>query len=86
MIGGPGDFYGLPGAGAELRPFGPDDPCYLQYSSGSTRWPSGIDVRQRSLMANAHAIAALLASRRCRAIAASPGCRSTTTWGSWASC
>ena len=36
----------------------PDDPCYLQYSSGSTRWPLGIDVRQRSLMANAHAIAA----------------------------
>jgi len=58
MIGGPGDFYGLPGEGAELRPFGPDDPCYLQYSSGSTRWPLGIDVRQRSLMANAHAIAA----------------------------
>jgi fatty-acyl-CoA synthase len=58
LIGGPGDFYGLPGAGADLRPFGPDDPCYLQYSSGSTRWPLGIDVRQRSLMANAHAIAA----------------------------
>jgi fatty-acyl-CoA synthase len=58
MIGGPGDFYGLPGDGAGLRPFGPDDPCYLQYSSGSTRWPLGIDVRQRSLMANAHAIAA----------------------------
>jgi fatty-acyl-CoA synthase len=58
MIGGPGDFYGLPGEGADLRPFGPDDPCYLQYSSGSTRWPLGIDVRQRSLMANAHAIAA----------------------------
>jgi fatty-acyl-CoA synthase len=58
MIGGPGDFYALPGEGAELRPFGPDDPCYLQYSSGSTRWPLGIDVRQRSLMANAHGIAA----------------------------
>jgi fatty-acyl-CoA synthase len=58
MIGRPGDFYGLPGEGADLRPFGPDDPCYLQYSSGSTRWPLGIDVRQRSLMANAHAIAA----------------------------
>jgi fatty-acyl-CoA synthase len=58
MIGGPGDFYALPGDGAELRPFGEGDPCYLQYSSGSTRWPLGIDVRQRSLMANAHAIAA----------------------------
>ncbi len=57
MIGGPGDFYGLPGDGAALRPFGPDDRCYLQYSSGSTRWPLGIDVRQRALMANGHAIA-----------------------------
>ncbi|HEX5080277.1 MAG TPA: fatty acyl-AMP ligase [Geminicoccaceae bacterium] len=57
MIGGPGEFAALPGDGADLRPFGPDDPCYLQYSSGSTRWPLGIDVRQRSLMANAHAIA-----------------------------
>ena len=58
MIGGPADFYDLPGEGADLRPFGPDDRCYLQYSSGSTRWPHGIDVRQRSLMANGHAIAA----------------------------
>jgi fatty-acyl-CoA synthase len=57
MIGGPGDFYGLPGGGAALRPFGADEPCYLQYSSGSTRWPLGIDVRQRSLMSNGHAIA-----------------------------
>lgn len=58
LIGGPGDFQGLPDEGAALRPFGEGDPCYLQYSSGSTRWPLGIDVRQRSLMANAHAIAA----------------------------
>jgi fatty-acyl-CoA synthase len=58
MIGGPAAFYDLPGDGAEPRPFGSDDPCYLQYSSGSTRWPLGIDVRQRHLMANAHAIAA----------------------------
>ena len=57
LIGGPGDFYALPGDGADLRPFGPDDPCYLQYSSGSTRWPLGIDVRQRSLMSNANGIA-----------------------------
>ena len=57
MIGGPGDFDDLPGDSVDLRPFGPDDRCYLQYSSGSTRWPHGIDVRQRSLMANGRAIA-----------------------------
>lgn len=56
LIGGPDDFLGLPGAGADLRPFGKDDPCYLQYSSGSTRFPLGVDIPQRALMANCHAI------------------------------
>lgn len=57
LIGTPSDFNGLPGSKAEVRPFGKDDPCYLQYSSGSTRWPQGIDIPQRSLLANSHAIA-----------------------------
>lgn len=35
----------------------PDDLSYLQFSSGSTRFPMGIAVTQRSGMANAHAIA-----------------------------
>jgi fatty-acyl-CoA synthase len=56
-VGTAADFLSLPGDGAELRPFGPDEPCYLQFSSGSTRFPKGIDVPQRALMANAHAIA-----------------------------
>ncbi len=33
-----------------------DDPCYLQYSSGSTRFPRGIDLRQSTVMSNLHAI------------------------------
>jgi fatty-acyl-CoA synthase len=33
-----------------------DDLCYLQFSSGSTRFPLGISVTQRALMANAAAI------------------------------
>ena len=57
LIGAPADFTALPGDGAELRPFGKDDPCYLQYSSGSTRFPLGVDVPQRALMANCFAIA-----------------------------
>jgi len=56
MVGTPSDFAAMPGAKVDPRPFGPDDPCYFQYSSGSTRWPLGVDVPQRCLMANAHAI------------------------------
>lgn len=57
-VGTAADFMALPGAGAELRPFEPGESCYLQFSSGSTRFPKGIDVPQRALMANARAIAA----------------------------
>lgn len=56
-IGTPAEFAALPGGAVDPRPFGPDDPCYFQYSSGSTRWPLGVDVPQRCLMANAHGIA-----------------------------
>jgi len=57
LVGSAGDLLALPGGDAELRPFAPGDSCYLQFSSGSTRFPKGIDVPQRALMANAHAIA-----------------------------
>ncbi|MBX7146446.1 MAG: fatty acyl-AMP ligase [Alphaproteobacteria bacterium] len=50
-------FLDLPYADTDIRPFDPDETCYLQYSSGSTRFPLGIDIHQRSLMANAYAIA-----------------------------
>jgi fatty-acyl-CoA synthase len=46
----------LPGAGANLRPFGPAERSYLQYSSGSTRFPLGVDITQGCLMANTRAI------------------------------
>ncbi|WP_201154346.1 AMP-binding protein [Rhodothalassium salexigens] len=39
-------------ADAALRLPSPDDLAYLQYSSGSTRFPHGIAVTHRSLMAN----------------------------------
>lgn len=35
-----------------LPPVAPDDVAYLQFSSGSTRFPIGVVVRQRALMAN----------------------------------
>jgi len=56
LVGGPQDFATLPRAGADLRPFGKNEQSYLQYSSGSTRFPKGIDIPQRSIMANANAI------------------------------
>ncbi len=43
------------------RPFAPlnaAEPCYIQYSSGSTSFPRGVLVTQRAIAANAHAIAA----------------------------
>ncbi len=56
LVGTPANFAEMPGSAVDPCPFGPDDPCYFQYSSGSTRWPLGVDVPQRCLMANAHAI------------------------------
>lgn len=44
-----------PQAGALARP-DVDDLAYIQFSSGSTRFPKGISVTHRSLMANATAI------------------------------
>ncbi len=46
----------LPESGADLPAITPDDPCYLQFSSGSTRFPTGVLVTHRALMANAVAI------------------------------
>ncbi|WP_240048326.1 fatty acyl-AMP ligase [Crenalkalicoccus roseus] len=44
-------------------PLGPGELCYLQYSSGSTRFPTGVAVTQQALMANCHAIAHALRLR-----------------------
>lgn len=41
---------------AALPVIGPDHTAYLQFSSGSTRFPMGVVVQQRALMANASAI------------------------------
>ena len=41
---------------APLLPSRPDDVAYLQFSSGSTRFPTGVAVRQRALMSNVESI------------------------------
>jgi len=56
LLATPEELFSLP-TGDELRTWGPGEPCYLQFSSGSTRFPKGIDIPQRALMANCHAIA-----------------------------
>lgn len=40
----------------DLRPWGANELSYLQFSSGSTRFPKGIDIRQKPLMANCYGI------------------------------
>ncbi len=47
----------LPEAAEQPEPFGPDDHCYIQYSSGSTSAPKGVIGVQRSVCANLTAIA-----------------------------
>ncbi|HEX6741753.1 MAG TPA: AMP-binding protein, partial [Sphingomicrobium sp.] len=42
-------------ASAELPSAGPDDIAYLQYSSGSTRFPHGVAVTHRALLDNLRA-------------------------------
>jgi fatty-acyl-CoA synthase len=42
--------------GDALPDVAPDNTCYLQFSSGSTRFPTGVVVTHRALMANAVAI------------------------------
>lgn len=41
----------------DLKPLGRDEPSHIQYSSGSTRYPLGIEISQKALMANARSVA-----------------------------
>ena len=62
------DFALRPAPDCALPPASPDDICYLQYSSGSTRFPHGVAVTHASLLNNLAAHAAgiqLQATDRC---------------------
>ncbi len=52
LHGGMAAFEALPEKPVDLRPLGAADLCYLQFSSGSTRHPHGVQINQRALMAN----------------------------------
>ncbi len=55
-VGGPQDFDRLPGRTGTLEPAGPQELAYLQYTSGSTRFPQGVMVTQGQVMNNLHLI------------------------------
>ena len=55
--GSPAELMALPVEPVTLPTVSPDDLSYLQFSSGSTRFPMGVAVTQKSGMANARAIA-----------------------------
>jgi len=57
-VGGLSLFDGVAEDGIDLPEVGADDVAYLQFSSGSTRFPLGVTVTHRGFMANARAIAA----------------------------
>ena len=62
----------------ELPSAEPDDIAYLQYSSGSTRFPHGVAVTHRALLDNLHSHGFGL--KVSIATALFPGCPGTTTW------
>lgn len=54
---------GLPETGIDLPHVGEEDLSYLQFSSGSTRSPTGVAVTQRALLANLRSILQALDAR-----------------------
>ena len=56
FVGSYDDYYNSEADGAHQLPSS-DDLTYLQYSSGSTRFPHGVAVTHKSLLANTHGMA-----------------------------
>jgi fatty-acyl-CoA synthase len=49
-------FYDLPESDVALPEVNPEDISYIQYTSGSTRFPRGVVIEHRTVMANLHGI------------------------------
>lgn len=54
--GTPGQLAEQPGADTALVATLPDEPAYLQFTSGSTRFPQGVVITQRAVMSNLRGI------------------------------
>ncbi len=57
MAGRQADFDALEEADVRFEPLGGDDPAYLQYTSGSTSFPRGVEVTQKTVLNNLMEIA-----------------------------
>ena len=55
--GTPEEFEKLPECDVELEPLRADETAYLQYTSGSTRFPRGVEISQRTVLTNLRDIA-----------------------------
>ena len=56
LAGSPADFDALPEVDDLPKPLAGDEPAYLQYTSGSTRFPRGVEMSQRAVLSNLPAI------------------------------
>jgi fatty-acyl-CoA synthase len=56
FIGSPQDFNDLAEPDIRLRPSEPNEVAYLQYTSGSTRFPRGVMITQKAVLSNLFAI------------------------------
>ena len=52
FVGEPADFNDLPESSGELPSIEPEDVAYLQFTSGSTRFPRGVVIDQKTVMNN----------------------------------
>jgi fatty-acyl-CoA synthase len=57
MAGTPEEFDALPQAEVEFTPLGAEEAAYLQYTSGSTRFPRGVEINQETVLDNLREIA-----------------------------
>ena len=57
LAGSPADFDALPEVDDLPKPLAGDEPAYLQYTSGSTRFPRGVEMSQRAVLSNLREIA-----------------------------
>ncbi len=52
FVGTPADFEALPAADGPLHPLQSSELAYIQYTSGSTRFPRGVMITQETVMSN----------------------------------